>query len=201
MNLIYFIDPVAADRNLLPQMWATPHLGSEDALPLLRGNRPTSVRQPPSAFRHPARAAVFDAGGKTRRVYVPIPPGFTAHFGWVGTGSGQVQLFPATAIGRYPALTPDALDGSGVDTNATIGRGSDVIGVEVGLAGTGPVTVRAMTLRLLRNGQVDFANRPWAAGAGHSGCQFTEKAGLTPLSVPLDKIAASATLEETGAWL
>lgn len=200
-TLIYFIDPVEADRNLMPAHWAAPAVTAEDGPSLLRGNRPTAALLAASGWGLPARAAVFGAGGQQRSVYVPIPPGFRAHFGWVGSGAGQVLLRQATATGANGTQTPAPLGDGGAWTNASVDRASDVIGVEVALAGTGAVTVRAMTLQVLPIGRSPRTNVRWWAGRGHSGCQFQEKAGLVPLSVPLDLEAASATLEETGAWL
>jgi hypothetical protein len=201
INLVYFNDPTAMARNLLPAHWAAPSLGGEDAPSLIVGKRPQTLVQPISEFGLPARSASWGAGGSPRTLYVPIPPGHTAHFGWVGQGNGQVIFREATATGPGNAQAPNGLGGAdGVQTNAQISRYGTVIGVEIVLAGSGPVGIRAMTLRMLPTGQVPAQGR-WRAGQGHSGVQFAEKAGLTPLSVPLDKIGATATLIETGDWL
>ena len=206
VNLIYFVEPTSMRRNVLPQGWATPALGAEDGKPLLRAYRPTAQLEAAHDFALPARSAVWaaaQADPNPRRVYVPIPPDHVAHFGWVGTGNGQVEVYDVGPDGTTGAVArPDALDGAGgVFTNLALARTSSRVGVEVGLRGTAAVTVRAMTLRILRTGESPSVGKPWAGGMGHSGCQFVEKTGLTPNSVPLDLIAATATLEETGAWL
>lgn len=200
VNLIRFTDPVAAARNILPPHWATPALGSEDAPSLDRGRRPSAALQPVSAFRLPARAAVFAAVSSARSLYVPIPPGHRAHFGWIGSGSG-VLFSAATATGRGAVQAPAALGDGGTYTNASIDRDSATIGVEVSIAANATPTIRAMTLQILPTGRTPRVNVPWASGQGNSGCQFGDRVGLVPLSVPLDLEAASTTLIETGDWL
>lgn len=206
VNLIYFLEPTSMRRNVLPQFMATPHLGSEDAPPLLFDTRPTTRREAQSVWNLPARSALYPTSSAApQRVYVPIPPDFTAHFGWVGDagGNGQVQVFDVNASGTNGAVhTPDALDGSGgIWTNLDLPRASGRIGVEVGIAGTAPLTIRAMTLRIQPSTEAVTVGKAWRGGMGHSGCQFVDHVGLTPSSVPLDQIAATATLEETGAYL
>lgn len=200
VNLIRFLDPVAADRNLLPPHWASPALGAEDAPALDLGARPGTAVQAPSSWRLPARAAVLPAVASPRRLYVPIPPGFTAHFGWIGAGAG-VTIAAASATGRSGTQSPAALTGSGAYTNAQVSRSGATTGIEVAIAAGAAPTIRAMTLQVLPSGRTPRSNVVWSGGRGNSGCQFADRAGLVPLSVPLDLVSATAALVETGDWL
>ena len=79
---VYIHDPVTADRNVLPQWWATPSLGGYDGLPLNDGTRGELVTTPTNSLGFPHDSITYTVlSGETRRVWVPIPAGHTA---WVG---------------------------------------------------------------------------------------------------------------------
>lgn len=99
VNLIYWIDPVAARQNVLNQAWATPSLACEDAPPLItdrfgRG-RPDSVPTPQNDHRYPARGARYTLRGdsQTLEQYIPIPPGYSAWVGIHGEEDAAGRLF------------------------------------------------------------------------------------------------------------
>lgn len=99
-GLIYFLDPFAMGYNVLPQFWATPRLGAEDA-PVFNGNtlvRPTLVGTEANVYGYPTKSAVytFDTASIFPRLFVPIPPGYTFHFGAHGSGSGTAAVVIST---------------------------------------------------------------------------------------------------------
>jgi hypothetical protein len=63
---IYFIDPFAADKNVLPQYWSVPSLGAEDA-PQLQGlgdeQRPTKVATGANIIGLPTYCGLHDRQG------------------------------------------------------------------------------------------------------------------------------------------
>lgn len=213
VNLIYFVEPTSMARNVMPQFWATPALAIEDAPSLYDAVRPTRYVVPQHSRRGlPASQANYDAappaGFTPQKLYVPIPPGFTAHFGWLGgpASDGQLTVTDVLADGsngtvRHPTVLTGG-DGDQFFTNLDLPRNDDGrIGLEISVAGTGQLHIRGSMLKLLPSGAALDTVQRWAGGMGHSGCQFVDRAGLTPLSVPLDKVGATATLEETGGWL
>lgn len=208
VNLVYWLDPTAMARNVLPQGWATPHLAAEDGMPLLLDVVPGTRVEAPSPYRLPARTALYPASTKQQqKLYIPIPPGHTFRFGWVGdtASAGQVQVADVDTSGATTSnvLTPDPVDfgATGFWTNVELPGGGSRIGVELSVAGTAALNIRAMLATVLPTGQQPRQGTPWRGGMGHSGCQFLDKVGLTPQSVPLDQTGASTTLVETGAYL
>ena len=58
-GLIYFLDPFAMDKNVLPQYWAAPMLGADDGPILHGGVRPTIVATGTNGFGYPVKSAVY----------------------------------------------------------------------------------------------------------------------------------------------
>lgn len=99
-DLIYFLDPFAIDTNLLPQFWAAPRLGVEDG-PVFNGSdvRPTEGVTEANSFSYPTRTAVytFDTASKFASIYIPVPTGYTFHFGAHGSSTGTAAVVVADA--------------------------------------------------------------------------------------------------------
>lgn len=97
-DYLYWIDPVAADKNVLPQAWATPWLASKDAQPLLFENRPKAIENADFSQGYPAFMARYEvtADSTPAPLFVPIPPGYTAWVGAHGNAGfgGSVQVTP-----------------------------------------------------------------------------------------------------------
>jgi hypothetical protein len=99
-GLIYFLDPFAIDTNLLPQYWAAPRIGAKDG-PVLNGSlvRPTEVETEANSFSYPTQSAAytFDASSKFASLYIPLPTGYTFHFGAHGNASGTAAVAVSTS--------------------------------------------------------------------------------------------------------
>src|SRR5690606_27594705 len=93
-GLIYFLDPFAMDRNVLPQQWAVPRLAASDAPSLVRNRRPTLVATAPNNNRYPTQSAVYTVGldDSFESLWIPIPPGYSLHFGVHGSRSGSAAV-------------------------------------------------------------------------------------------------------------
>lgn len=83
VNLIYFLDPMAMERNVLSQMYASPMQGAVDGMPWVPDYEPKLVPTGDATQSYPVRSAVYALKNSdvSSKVYIPIPPGYV---GWVG---------------------------------------------------------------------------------------------------------------------
>jgi hypothetical protein len=200
---IYWHDPFAADRNVLPQWWASPMQGLYDGLPLNAGERGISVPTPTNSLHLPFESVEYNiALGTTRTVWVPIPAGYTAWvgaYGQDGTG-GRLVATPTTGPtteGAADNLTLlDVTDDSRF-TNSYSSANFD--GVKLSLGGSGTILLTGMMIQVLRNG-VTPQSGAFISGQGNSGCSFVSQPTYTPYSAALDQVGVVAELVETGGW-
>lgn len=140
VNLLYFVTPDAALRNALPQNWAHPALAAEDGMPLWWDNRPDAIATAANPYRYPARTARYSAEGVSQRVYIPIPPGFSA---WVGvhgsaTGDAGVQVSPVVGDGvGAPVKIPMLSVINPQRMNTEFPNSSSCSGIELSMISTG----------------------------------------------------------------
>jgi hypothetical protein len=200
---IYIHDPMSADRNVLPQWWASPFQGLYDGLPLNDGARGEAVITPANTLGFPPESVryVVDAG-RTRNIWIPIPAGYTAHigaYGFDGTG-GTVVATPtvdALALGSPVTLTlMDVTDDSRF--NQTFDS-SLYNGVILSLGGAGTVTLSGIMVQVLETGVTPDTGR-FISGQGNSGLQFVAQPTYTPYSAALDKVGVVAELAEYYGW-
>lgn len=106
-GLIYFLDPFAMSYNLLPQYWAAPRLGAEDA-PTFNGSlvRPTLVDTETNSLGYPTKSAVytFDTSSEFAQIYIPLPTNYTFHFGAHGSSTGTAAVVVSTSS-QSPTIT------------------------------------------------------------------------------------------------
>lgn len=207
VNLIYFLDPVAMDKNILPYMWSVPSQNISDGTTLTPGQDPTVVTTPTNSLGYPARSAVYAANVSSSTVWIPVPSGYTA---WVGahgtaTGAAGVVVTPTSGMG---SLTPSTLTMLPVTSTTRVNASFDSAvcdGITISLTNLGSISTEQMTLsglivQVLPTGVIP-ATGGFISGQGNSGCQFAEKPTQTPRSAALDKIGMTARLIETGSWL
>jgi hypothetical protein len=109
-GLIYFLDPFAMSKNVLPQYWATPRLAVDDA-PVFNNSdvRPTLVDTAANTNDYPTKSAVytFSSTDSFLSLWIPLPEGYTFHFGAHGSrvGTAAVRLVPDGATGSTTTLT------------------------------------------------------------------------------------------------
>lgn len=212
VNLIYWIDPVAADQNVLAQGWATPSLASEDGVPLVTdangAGRPKAVPMPPNDYRYPARAAQYTLTptSLTLEQYVPIPPGYSAWVGIHGDNDAQDMLVVQRVNGYTDVgseVEPTVL-GAATDVRAnTEFSSADSSGIVLKFATVGSdetFTLYGLIVQILPIGASPLTG-DFISGQGHSGCQFVGKPSKSPYSAALDMVGATARLEETGMGL
>lgn len=176
-GLLYFIEPTIYTTNLFPARWADPSmtLGNE-GVQLIRDVKMTAVPTPSaSANDLPITSVEYDLfnvtpgfRGESEAVFIPIPEGHTLFLGgiytYAGTGgvffskqlrSGgvgapeRVQVVAPTDPGVAPQQVPWQSNLAGV----WVWFGKDV-------AGTGELTVTALTARLLKTSDA-VVYGPW----------------------------------------
>ena len=202
-GLIYFIDPVAADKNVLPLQWSYPALAAKDG-PILAGSvRPSTVPTPSNTLLYPIDSAQYALTTTSKTLYVPIPPGFTAWFGYAGGtgGSGPIRLTPILSGNTAgTVIIPTMLAVTNQTRMNTQIAGGTNIGVVIDWNGTTAAPVAGMMMQILPNGTTPANTGYFNSGQGHSGCKFASKPSETPYSVPADSVGLAARLIETGDW-
>lgn len=201
-NPIYFIDPMAAGRNVLPQGWATPYLAAADAMPLQYGRRPTAVPTDTNDLGYPAMAAYYNLLPSLTKlsVYVPIPPGHTA---WVGVHGnapdGFIKVRPVNGNVVIPALNVPVQRVDDTERFSLSFPSGPQTGIELFL-GAGSGWVAGMMVQILRNG-VTPQSGGFISGQGHGGCEVVPgSVSQTGISAALDRAALGVELVETHAW-
>lgn len=198
----YWVDPMSATHNVLPMNWAAPGLGAEWGVPIHPAL--TTGSTPVNTGEYPAVSAVgsLTASAYGPELWIPVPPGHTAHVGVHGTG-GSVNLrrTSGVTVSSREMLTTLPV-ASSQRTNTTVsGDTHDGFFLQVGRAsGSGAVTLSGMIVQILPNGRTVPAGG-WLDGAGHSGCEFAEFPERVDYNAILDQVGVNAVLTEVGTWL
>lgn len=213
---IYFCDPMAMDKNVLPSYWAEPYLNGLDG-PLAASTwgswpptttgvmtgvaRPTVVSLTTSTEGFPT----YSGGIKgLHSLFIPVPIGYTFYLSIHHTTSGAGGAFKVqpmvsgvnSGASSLPAIS--ALTGSVL---ATYSYAASVNHAGVMLSNTADVNYTGMMAQILKTGTAANTTIPFVSGQGHSGLQFVAPGvDYYEYSSALDMVQASATLVEVGAW-
>lgn len=225
-GLIYFIDPMTSDKNVLPQHWAFPAQSALDAPILFDTKRPTTVPTSANSLLYPSTSIQYSMQTEVESVYLPIPPGMVA---WVGVhgsadGWGGVRVTPFTredvaGAAEYPVLL-SVTDSTRVNTAFSSAEWGGIelsLGTGVGTFGglypaldlypslsTFPREAAMPATSVVLSGLivqmlpvgVTPATGNFISGQGHSGCKFEKAPQQTAYSARLDKAGLSAKLVE-----
>lgn len=199
-GLLYFLDPFSSRVNVLPQFWASPRLQAEDAPSLVKDVIPTLTDTTDNEYAYPTKSAVFEltSGDEFRSLWIPIPPGYTFHFGVHGSATGTAAVTIQPDGDSASDVTPLAVTTATLTNTTVEGPG----GVTISARGEGFLTLAGLMGKVLPTGTPAPTGR-FFGGRGHSGCRFSANGlSITGYSAPegLDKVGASGTLIETGAW-
>lgn len=199
-GLLYFIDPFAARVNVLPQFWASPRLQAVDAPTLVKGADPTLTATTANNYAYPTQSAVYElkSDSEFRTLWLPIPDGYTFHFGVHGSGTGTAAITVQPDGGSVSSVTPLPVTTSTLTNVSIAGPG----GVTISATGVGFLTLSGLVARIMPSSEA-APTGSFMGGRGHSGCRFSgDGLVVTGYSAPsaLDKVGASGTLVETGAW-
>jgi hypothetical protein len=205
---VYFLDPFAMDKNLLPQFWAVPSLASLDA-PLLAGmydeDRPSILPTTPNANGYPFNTAIYTltAGLHFSQVWLPCPPGYSLWFGAHGsaTGTAGVIVTPTTGPNTVgDIVSVPLLAESDITRVNTQINGDAYSGALLSFSGVGTLNLSGLMAQCFPNGTTPPLGG-FVSGQGHSGCSFVEEPTLTNYSVGIDRAGIVANLVETEGWL
>lgn len=201
---LYMFDPVAADRNVLPQSWATASLAGYDAIPWAGNTRPVLSAQADQSQGYPVEKATYTLVADTplRSVFVPIPAGFSA---WVGVhgdagAAGRVKVTPFTGAVAGTKVNPTILS---VSTTTRVNELVEGTGFELSLdvSSPGACPVVAVIAQILPDG-VSPEPGGFISGQGNAGLKFLGRPVVVPNTVAdgLELVTVSAKLGEVQRW-
>lgn len=213
-GLIYFCDPHAFERNVIPSRYADPSI-SADGVKLVRGSTvsltPNSGWQanqlPIKALSINLTSVPLGFRGVDNAVFIPIPEGYTLALGahYTAVGSGGVFATTETSAnitGASTRLTPLAVDATSLVSHYFVGVNGVWLWIGKSSNAAASVTVSAMTGRLFKTGSSAPTLGPWVSGMGHSGVRFVGRPTRTATSgVNEGQAGYAATFRETGSWI
>lgn len=214
---LYFHDPMAMNLNVLPHYVANPALMGRDGETGHFGDAPYIFKKGKASkvsvgvlakglpqYGLKITLPAGSAGDSSQTLKVPVPPGYTAHIGFYGTGDTSARhIYRTTDAGatktRITLMSPSA---TGL-TNTTVSGSSAGVMLEIGVRNTsgtgGEFTLYGAVVQILPTGLSVQGDR-WITGRGHSGCAFSQDPTENLYSAGLDLQSISATLVEVGAW-
>lgn len=203
---IYWADPFAMDRNMLPAYWAAPYINAYDGPVILDDTRPTLVNNTTSSNGYPVESATYRVTSTSNKpsIFVPIPPGYVAHVGAHGTlvsGNASVTVMSHSTAAGGPTSNLTLLSrDSSTRTNYTASS-ADYLGVTISLgsASTGVIRLDGLIVQVLPLGR-SVPSGGFISGQGTSGMSFVNQPTVSAYSAALDRVGVSADLVETEAW-
>jgi len=228
-GLIYFVDPLTWNTNILPPRWADPSMAvGDESATLIPGVVPTGTPSTaPVEANLPVKSAVYDLTqtGPTdptrlddsNSVFIPIPEGAYLLLGafYNVVGSGGIYYSPVQvggAVGTPSVIPPSNPIPTGplgiVTAAATLQPGQ--VGVRIWMGRTnntaGVITANGIVARLspIENFSApnDSTHKPWMGGQGNSGCRFIGKPTyMNNTGVNGGQVSYAATFREVGSWV
>lgn len=207
-GLIYYLDPFAMKTNVLPAWFASPFLGYHGAPNIAGWGAVSTISEVGVTNGYPAEAFLLATEGTSwnpatsRTLWIPVPAGYTFHFGVHGTAMS----------GGYMSVTPDGGSSTAVTmlstasstlTNYSYSPASDS-GVTLQLKGASSastIAIAGMVAQILPTGEPAPVGG-FIPGAGNSGCHFSSDLSEVGYSAALSvNQYYTATLKEVGGWL
>lgn len=206
---IYFVDPIAADQNLLNPAWSAPGITAKDGVPLAGNKRPKIVYNSDMSLDYPYEMARYDlkSADKSRSFYIPIPPGHTAVIGvhgdilstlgvkvqptMAGIVSGAATIVPVSPVStreRFSHAFASAGEQSGIEISLQVGNGySAIAGMMVQVLPSGIVPTDGVGYGIGGYGEDPYGGGVaipslggFILGQGASGCTFEGKPRAVP---------------------
>jgi hypothetical protein len=200
-GFVYYLDPFAMDRNIIPAYWATPFINAYDGPVIVDRIRPELA--PTSAMNgYPVESARYriTSTSSVPSLYVPIPPNHTLWLGHAATvESGVVNVTVTPDTGTAQNLT--AVSMSSNQWWSTSFNGDATPGITLTLTSTslGVIRLTGIMGQILPNGAVP-APSAFISGQGSSGMSFANTASVSQYSAALDRVGVSVELVETEPW-
>mgnify|MGYP003417739565 len=215
-GLLYFLDPMWYEINVLPKHWADPSMAlNAEAPPLIYDVDPSSTPTSPNSNNLPVQTAIYTpptAGfNQADSLFIPIPEGHYLHLGavYTRTGTGGVFYSPVSLTGATGAavLLPQTAPNAAT-LNATVIPQSGLKGIRLWIGKTSgaasTVSITGMVARISSPSDAigGMLERNWLGGQGHTGCRFVGKPTLVNYNGVLGgQVGVGATFAEVGGWL
>lgn len=208
-GFIYYLDPFAMDRNVLPSYVAQPAQNYYDGPFVVDGVRPALLTDASMTNGYPVESAVYtiSPGSKCPSLYVPIPPGHTLAIGAHGqslTGNAGISVTPqvsSTGTGTATTFAPTSL--TSPRFGYTFSASAGMVGVNISLVSyvaNSQLQLYGIIAQIRPDGQA-FPDGGFISGQGSSGMQFLPGSPTySQYSIALDRVGMSADLVETEAW-
>jgi hypothetical protein len=206
---LYFLDPFSTRSNVLPKYFAAPGIttlgGAPGLLPFSAGVNPSTVTTPANSYGLPLTGAGYPSGAASLIQWIPVPQGYSVGIGVFGSGAPLQYKWDTGSLTNITYLNPAT--SSPVIMNTLLAPGASDSGIGLYTPSGSAFTVYGIIVQI-RQGSVPATAFPtsvtntgkWISGRGHSGCQFNAEPTITGYSSAMDKVGASATLVEVGAW-
>lgn len=204
-GFIYYSDPFATDRNALPTWLSTPFLNCYDGPWRNKGSRPAVSSAASSVNGYPIESATYTVTSTDPlpEVFIPIPPGFTAHFGAHGalvSGAAQVTVRKFLSAAGGDVVAAPLLTKEQNLTNVTVPSALySGIGISLTSASSGVIRLDGMMLQVLPDEEPAPSGR-FIGGNGSSGLSFATVPSETSHSIALDRVSVAVDLIEEEAW-
>jgi hypothetical protein len=177
----YWVDPFAADKNILPPHWASPALAEKGWTDLSAGSLVPTYASATSVNDYPVKHIEFTTSDNfvsTQKLTIIIPKDYALNFGWhgpSGASTAGIRIVPYKRVdgSADTALNPTRLDVSSTTRTNTKIKGDTYTHVEIFLATTTATTVKitGMIAQLLpENSSVE--NGGFISGRGTTGLEF-----------------------------
>lgn len=219
-GLIYFVDPLIYDQNVLPAMWADPSMGvGFEANTLVPGIYPTALpSEAPASFEGPSQAAFYNFGtapaqqvsdlDDSNSVFIPIPEGHVLYLGgfYSYTGTARVRYSYVSSSGAVSGNTIVNPPAPSEMFSAVAFSSPGTAGIRLWVGKTSSaaatITLSFLIARLINSTSPSFGPNHWVPGQGHSGCRFSMYPTITNQSgVGGGQVSFAATFQEVGSWV
>jgi hypothetical protein len=202
----YFVDPFAANQNVMPPHWAAPMLTVTDWPSLAKGlavsfTTSTANNGFPMKYASYTTTDLYESANKLTLI---IPTGYKLAFGWHGPATGSTTGVRIVPYLRSSGLADTAVNptkitaGGTVRTNTTI-SGTTYSKVEIFLATTTASTLNiiAMMAQIIPTAS-SVASGGFIAGKGTTGLEFLQTPTLEYMSSAINsgQIGMAATWVE-----
>lgn len=204
-GFLYYSNPMWWDWNLAPAYLASPFINAYDGPWIFDGVRPELITNSEVENGYPLESAEYTVTSDSTcpEIYIPVPPGYTAHVGVHGevtSGDASVEITKYATVAGGPTSDLTLLDkGSTRVNDSTEGNTYRGLGLKLTSASTGTIRLDGVIVLILKDGRTPQTGA-FRSGQGQSGMKFSERPEVSEYNAALDFVGVSANLVETEAW-
>lgn len=199
----YFVDPFAANQNVMPPHWAAPMLTATD-WPELATDLVPSFTSSTVNNSYPMKYVSYlttDAYESSRKLTLIIPPGYKLAFGWHGPTGGSTTGVRIVPYLRSSGLVDAAINPNRITAGGTVRTNTNISGttyskVEIFIATTlaSTLNITAMIAQIIPV-SASVASGGFIAGKGTTGLDFLQAPTIEYMSSAINsgQIGMAAT--------